>query len=982
MADHPVRWFFHRLFTSKPLNRMSLFLLQTVVERHGEDLLPRDALEGIDQLFFRDAIGNIDMDSDGVDDSFRLTVTNPWYDQRLTGVEVAIDGRPIPADRLLLRYPSGETRARDVVALEFPPGDAMEIIAEGTPLADGLHLIDFLLDMELAPQIIPLVPILMKDGVGDFPILPDCFEALPAWPPRALEPGTVHVVPHIHYDVEWMQTRDVFERIGAGNLKETLRLMDEDPEMTFVVDQVPHMEPFRRSDPEDFERIVELVRGGRIEPVNGMYSEPDVNLISGEALVRQSVAWQRYSLEKFGMLARCGWLIDSFGMTAQLPQIFAKSGTEFFAFSRAKSPKDLPSEFLWEGLDGTRILTTCMPKKYNVGHPVPTDRSRALRWMLKNYRFLRERSASDQVFYPGGVDHGRPQKEYGDMARAWNSEVGGVTFKFSTPSAFFEALPREELPVIRGEFQRELWGTYGSRIELKKLNRSCEFALLDTGKLATIASLAGAPYPLERLGGAWRTVMDCHFHDQICGCSIDEVAVGMERRFNEALGEAGDLMSDSARSLAGVKGADGFTLLVFNPLSQPVSSWVEFDLELPPGWRGLAVSAGGERLPVQIVDATSYGDGSLKAVKAGFCPELPPLGYRVFELTPSDDAQPEVANPAQAGGTVLDNGLLRVEVDGGTGLLKRAVFADGISFDLEGGNRLVLERDFGELYEERAIGASFLKKRSADSVRVVESGPLRGTIEVKGALGRSSFTQTISLAAGSPRIDIETDIEFRDAKHRLRCVFPTGIEGGTWTHEIPYGCIQRPGHELAAQNLTDLSGGGRGVTLINFGTPGNEQYKGTIYLTLMRSSNKAYLWDTGPLGLSLGNHVFRYALYPHKGDWREAGSVLEAYRRNNAPRAFVLQGASSESGRSYSALSCEPANVLVSVLEKNGNGEVLLRLWETAGRDSTAELGFGWDVKQARKTDLLERELEELSIDGRRLTLPLEPFEIATLLLQ
>jgi alpha-mannosidase len=150
----------------------------------------------------------------------------------------------------------------------------------------------------------------------------------------------------------------------------------------------------------------------------------------------------------------------------------------------------------------------------------------------------------------------------------------------------------------------------------------------------------------------------------------------------------------------------------------------------------------------------------------------------------------------------------------------------------------------------------------------------------------------------------------------------------------------------------------------------------------MRSSNKAYLWDTGPLGLSLGNHVFRYALYPHKGDWREAGSVLEAYRRNNAPRAFVLQGASSESGRSYSALSCEPANVLVSVLEKNGNGEVLLRLWETAGRDSTAELGFGWDVKQARKTDLLERELEELSIDGRRLTLPLEPFEIATLLLQ
>jgi alpha-mannosidase len=957
-----------------------LFLLQTLVDKYGEALLPRDALEGIDQLFFRDAIGNIDMDCDGVDDSFRLTVTNPWYDQRITGVEIAIDGRPIPVDKLVLRYPSGETRASDVVALEFPPGDAMEIIAEGTPLADGLHLIDFLLDMELVPQIIPLVPILMKDGIGDFPILPDCFEALPAWPPGALEPGTVHVVPHIHYDVEWMQTRDVFERLGAGNLKEALRLMDEDAEMTFVVDQVPYMEPFRRSDPEDFGRIVERVREGRIEPVNGMYSEPDVNLISGEALVRQSVAWQRYSLEKFGMLSRCGWLIDSFGMTAQLPQIFAKSGTELFAYSRAKSPEDLPSEFLWEGLDGTRLVTTCMPKKYNVGHPVPTDRSRALRWMLKNYRFLRERSASDQVFYPGGVDHGRPQKEYGDMARAWNSEVEGVTFKFSTPSAFFEALPREKLPVIKGEFQRELWGTYGSRIELKKLNRSCEFALLDAGKLATIASLAGAAYPLERLEEAWRTVMDCHFHDQICGCSIDEVAVGMERRFNEALGVTADLMSDAARSLAGVTGSAGFTLFVFNPLSQPVSSWVEFDVELPLGWRELAVSAGGERLPVQVVDATLYGDGSLKAVKAGFRPDLPALGYRLFELAPSNDGQPDVTDPVKTRDTTIDNGLLRVEVDGSTGLLEQAVLADGTAFDLEGGNRLTLERDFGNLYEAMALGTTFLKKRTVESVRAIESGPLRGTIEVKGTVGRSSFTQTISLVSGSPRIDIETQIEFKDAKHRLRCVFPTGIEGGTWTHEIPYGCMERPGHELAAQNFTDLSGGGRGVTLINFGTPGNEQYKGTIYLTLMRSTDKAYLWDTGPLGLELGHHVFRYALYPHRGDWSEAGSVAEAYRRNDGPRAVVFEGA-GKGQPSHSALSCRPGSVMVSVLEMNDSRDIVLRLWETSGRETTAELDFDWDVEKAVKTDLLERELKTLTLEGRRLALPLSPFEIATVAL-
>jgi len=982
MVNHLALSALYRVITSSPLSRLVLPAMDHAIARYGH-LLPREALGGLDSFFFRDAIGNIDTDGDGVPDSFRITVTNAWFDQRITGIKLYADGHRVPDARILLCSSAGETPAQRVRALDFPPGDAMEIVVEGLTLPDGLHFLDMTLEMELISQLIPALPVLMKEGTGDFAVLPDRGSPLPGWPPPPLPPGVVHVVPHIHYDVEWLQTRDVFEGLGRDNLREALRLMEEDPEMTFVVDQVPQLEPFERDDPEGFRRLAALVRQGRVEPVNGMYSEPDTNLISGESLVRQSVAWQRYALRKFGRPSRCGWLIDSFGMSAQLPQILKGSGSEFLAYSRAAVPEGTPSEFIWEGLDGTRLLTHNMPGMYNIGHPVPTDQGRAMQRMLKNYLMLRSRSASRQVFYPGGVDHGRPQKEYGEMARAWNEEVDGVSFEFSLPTRFFEAVPEEGLPVVTGEFQRELWGTYSARAGIKVLDRACEFALTDAGKMAAVASLFGAPYPAGEIERGWRTLMDNQFHDQICGCCTDRVASGMVNRFNEVLSLSRALMGESARFLSGgSRGEGSFKMLAFNPLSRPVSSWVEFELDPPPGWEGVGVFAGAERLPVQVIDAARYGDGTIKRVKAGFRPDLPPLGYRVFEVTPSDAGQPEVGDAVSVEGTVISNGLLTIEVNPRSGLLCRADLADGTSFDLSGGNRLTLERDFGNLYQAVALGTTFLRRRSVEWVRVVEEGPLRGTVEVRGKVGRSPFVQLISLASGSQAIDMETRILFRDRGCRLRCRFPTGSTGGRWTHEVPYGWMARPGHELPAQNFTDLSRGDAGVTLINFGVPGNKCRRGTIYMTMLRSTDKIFLWDSGPDALELGEHTYRYALYPHAGDFDGADSVEAAYRHNNPPRAFVLpaDAGGGEAPSSFGAVTCSPG-AMVSVMERSG-GEVLIRLWETGGEAREVELVLGWEAGEAHKADLLQRKGERLEVEGNRVAVPLRRFEIATVLVE
>ncbi|MFH1149057.1 MAG: glycoside hydrolase family 38 C-terminal domain-containing protein [Actinomycetota bacterium] len=977
MAGEELTSFLLRILASRPVNALSLRGMDYLYRRFAF-LLPRDAEEGIENFFVRDLFGNVDLDGDGRPDAFRFGLTNGWYDQRLTGLELSIDGRRVAPDRLLVRWPRGEIAASGITSMDFPPGEAYEVIAPGVVLRDGIHFLEITVGMELVSQIVPLLPVVVRGGRADISILPDRLEEPEAWPTVALPTGTAHVVPHVHYDVEWLKTREVFERVGAGNLREMLRLMEADGEMTFVVDQVPHLEPFRRDDPEGFARLAGLVEEGRVEPVNGMYAEPDVNLLCGESLIRQSVAWQRYCLERFGRLSRCAWLIDSFGMSAQLPQILARSGTEALFFSRAPVEEGCPTEFLWEGPDGTRIFAHDMPRKYNVGHPMPRDRGRAMRWMLKGYRLLRGRSASDQVFYPCGVDHGRPQKEYGEMARAFNEEVEGARFEYSLPSRFVDAVPSESLPVVRGEFQRELWGTYSARASLKRLNRECEFALLDAGKMAAVASLRGAEYPGEALEEAWRDLMDCQFHDQICGCCTDEVADGMRRRFTRVLATSAEVMERAAGVLADPDASrDRFTVLAFNPLAWPVSSFVEFEFAPPPGWKGIALSSGGERLPVQVLDASRRADGSLEKLRAGFRPDLPGLGSAAFEITPGDGAQPPFEQMAGASGTTLSNGLLTVEVNPRTGLLGRVTLSNGTRFDMRGANRLTLERDFGNLYQAICLGTTYLHPRRVDSVRVAEPGPLRATVEVRGKVGRSRFVQRISLAAGSPRIDLETEVDFRDRGCRLRAVFPAGLSGGTWTHEVPFGWIRRPGHELPALNYTDLTLGNRGVTLVNHGIPGNKHDRGTIYLTLMRSTDKIYLWDAGPGALELGRQVFRYALYPHLGGPVEAGSTARACERNNGPRAFVVRGAPR--GVGAGALECDDLNVLVTALERRGD-TVMARLSEMGGEDRTVGLRLGWEASGAWKADLLEHKEQELALNGTALEVPLGKFEIATVL--
>ena len=188
------------------------------------------------------------------------------------------------------------------------------------------------------------------------------------------------------------------------------------------------------------------------------------------------------------------------------------------------------------------------------------------------------------------------------------------------------------------------------------------------------------------------------------------------------------------------------------------------------------------------------------------------------------------------------------------------------------------EPDRQPLPDPSTPGAAYVSRFFGDAV--VRGGRAHAEVGIDRPFGTGQHASRVRLYAGLPRIDIVTDLLNRDERVRYRAVFPTTLAGGTITHEIPFGAIERPAGEFPAQNWIDLSRDGRGLALINRGLPGNAVLGGTLALALLKCTalkegyGEGGGWKFGTPteeGFEKGvRHTFQYSLLPHAGDWRAA----------------------------------------------------------------------------------------------------------------
>ncbi len=850
------------------------------------------------------------------------------------------------------------------------------------------------------------------------------------------ETWTIFVVPHFHFDVAWIKTYEEYSEIGLSNILDVLKLIEQESEYRFCLDQVALVQPFWEKFPELQENLKRMVKEGKIELVCGMYSMPDANIPSGEFLVRQFLFGKRFAKERFDVDVQCGWMIDSFGHPNQLPQILRKSGFKYYVFGRG-APQQTKTEFYWEGLDGSKILTHWLAGTYIVGW-IPSQsgeiiakigdelpyvtrvllRTQSLRWLpvpLEGgiakidgvFGFLSQVASTKNIFFPNGADFTPPQRQIPLIVREWNKRKKNVKAIISTPSGFFKAVEtaKEKLPTVSGEFNPVFQGVYGARIKLKQKNRDAENLLLTAEKFATMSSILGFPYPSEELKEATKSVLFNHFHDIICGCGVDEVYENAMENFEESMKISNTILRKSLEFITNKAhtSGKGTPIIVFNSLSWIRTDTAEVDFSfIDPHIKEFALEDHTGRLvPFQILKQERYPDNSIKHATIKFIArDVPAVGYKTYFVVPAENPR-EFGTAVKAGINSIENEFFKVTIDPLRGGAIQSIYdkekkIEALDTDRYLGNVLVSETDVGDLYEYNGSANGFatvntLKveplptsetaefSSSHQAFTLIETGSVEAKITILGQMEDFSYEQLIRLYPGIRRIDLELNINFHGEHKRIRLCLPLNIKDGKIFHEVPYGVAERGEGEYPTQNWIDYSDKQYGVGVINRGLPGNNVTKNVAFLTLLRSVDRV-LFDhpSGAGALEKGRHEFGYAICPHEGGWKEAKTFRTAMEFNNPLIVVKTTCHKGDLPKELGFLSAAPENIIVAAV-KRANNNVVLRFYETAGEKTNAKITSFKPIKKAWVMNLVEKKLKEMkTATGKDILMPVDRFEIAT----
>ncbi|HEY2953382.1 MAG TPA: hypothetical protein VGK40_12405, partial [Verrucomicrobiae bacterium] len=357
--------------------------------------------------------------------------------------------------------------------------------------------------------------------------------------------GTFWLIPHTHWEGAVFKTREEYLEMGLPNILTALRLLKEHPDYRFTLDQVAYFKPFLERYPEEAAAFRRFVANGRLQIVCGLNVMPDDNMPSGESFVRQLLYAKGYCRDALGVDVKVGWLLDTFGHHAQMPQVLKLAGFNSFWFFRGVEQRQtMPSESLWQGLDGTRIPAFWLPFAYGHLYGPPKDLPHFTDFMRKRYDALTPFSRGTDRVGLAGVDVSEPELHVAALVEQFNRQTNmPFTLRIGVPTDFEKAAAaRDDLPVITGERNPLFQGIYSSRIELKQHMREMERLLTSAEKFGAIANWLGATTDEAMTWRAWEPVLFNVTHDLASGVMTDAVYEDTVRGYEFSKRLAGEMI--------------------------------------------------------------------------------------------------------------------------------------------------------------------------------------------------------------------------------------------------------------------------------------------------------------------------------------------------------------------------------------------------------------------------------------------------------
>jgi len=573
---------------------------------------------------------------------------------------------------------------------------------------------------------------------------------------------------------------------------------------------------------------------------------------------------------------------------------------------------------------------------------------------------------------------------------------------FNEISDFKTILPR--LPIWKDELYLEFHrGCYTTRADQKRQNRRCEELLYQAELLSSFATIcAGAIYPKSELETSWKQVLFNQFHDILPGSAIAQVYIDANLAFAEVDRTCRQIMLKSldaiARqiSLPSPPQSDAQPILIFNTLNWSRSELVSLPLpdSAAENWRIYDLE--GQRLVTQIQVCDRPKSQFILLFWAN---NIPAVGYRVFWLCREAAETPENSFPAtqnllqtelrqvtttiarndafcqethfDAQRKVLENEFFLAKIDWETGNLSS--IWDKLNnrevLNVAGGNQLQSFQDSGQYwdawnidpnYEKHQLPAPILK-----DIFWVEQGELRQSLRVVRQIGKSEFCQDYIVEISSPLLKIRTLVDWQETHVLVKTAFGLNQSADFATCEIPGGAIERTTKpqtaaekakwEVPILRWVDISNDDFGVSLLNDCKYGCDLQPNQIRLTLLRGST----WPDEQA--DIGIHEFTYAVYPHRGNWQNAGTVRQGYELNLPLLVKVLPKLEENHNNPLPAvgklLDLSADNLVLMAFKQSEDNPNLwiLRCYESEGKEAVLELDSDLGLEIVRSTDLLER---------------------------
>ncbi|MBI9096953.1 MAG: alpha-mannosidase [Spirochaetaceae bacterium] len=765
------------------------------------------------------------------------------------------------------------------------------------------------------------------------------------------KPIEISAIGHSHLDLAWLwPIRETRRKIGR-TISTVLELMERYPDYIYGCSQAQMIDWLKEDYPALYNKFRDKVMEGRIEILGAMWVESDMNMPSGESLIRQILYGTQFWRNEFQMTINNLWLPDSFGFSGIIPQIMKKSGILYFSTMKLWWNRTNPfpyHSFRWKGIDGTEALSHILPEGTYNSPALPGSIAKILR------KYETQTMPRHALLVFGiGDGGGGPGAEHLERLKRLKGLFQNIKVRQRKVSDFFHLWEqkKQDFPTWEGELYLEKHqGTFTTEGRSKYFNRKMEIQLRELEYYSLLdLLLCGSPYGSEQIESFWKETLLYQFHDILPGTSIKRVYDESWNRYEVLMKESERMIGEHLKSIC--ESLDGKGPFYFNSLSWERSQWIFYNkqwikVHVPP----MGISNVIDEIYRWEEDDFLWSDNSME--------------NKYIRIIFNEDG-------------AIDSLFDKIN--------KREILRKG-----EEGNRLIIFEDGGDAWDFGKDYRDFPCERPECLYSRTERRGPELVNHQKYRFRDSHMEQEIGLFVDEGKIIFRTKVDWDDPGKTLKTVFPVDLKEGKAICDIDFGFIERPignrnsleraKDEIPAHKWVDISGSAYGAALLNDSKYGYRVKNGDLELTMLRCvpipGEKKGFTDRG-------SHHFTYCFYPHKGDCIEASVDRCAYEMNSPLRLVDVTGKGGQKKTVQSYFSTGDSPLLIKSIKKTEKGEgIIIRLVESSGKRVSTILNSSFFATpgnpKASIVNLLEEFENDLLIKKGSIALSAEPFEIIT----